>query len=253
MFLQRVKQVIKNRLDRHIFNIRPIKIPINKCVHFCGFRYGCGDYNPFESYINDLHCNNKDVARKRFITFLQHYRPKTMSTALGVSLSCNSPLWEFPWNKNASNCFDFKKGWMDDPNDIPDIITHYSPKGILSFRIEEHFMLLENAYWSIKKYGYQPIKFNNFIEVLRFDRKDGRSAFLALDGNNRLTALSVLRQHEVLCIQRRVVKECKIDNWPGVKNNLFSHEDALKIFEVYFHGNNNLITTQEATCIIDRC
>jgi len=73
---------------------RTIEIPIRNCVHFCGFRYGHGDYNPYESYATRLHYGeNLDAIRDQFIDFLQYYRPRDMGQALGISLSRNYPLW----------------------------------------------------------------------------------------------------------------------------------------------------------------
>lgn len=248
MFLQKIKNFIKKPIPE---KITTVNVSIDSCVHYCGFRYGREEYNPYETYIRDLHFAGKDIARKKFITFLQYYRPHTMAEAVGINSTINSPLWLYPWDKNLQSEFSNQRGWCEDPNDCPDIITHFSAKGILRFRIEQEFAWLENAYYSIKKMGYLPEKYNNFIEVMQLLKNDGQSSFLVLDGNHRISALSVLGEKEASCQILKKIYENNAEQWPGVKEKLFSHKDALAIFNAYFYGNHKYITAKEPAAIID--
>src|SRR5688572_26666666 len=103
---------------------RKILVPINECVHYCAFRYGCGAFNPYENYAFALTRGEPVVeARERFVDFLRHYRPRTLGEALGLELTRDYGLWQFPWLKGVRASNGIPHGWADDPDDFPDIIT----------------------------------------------------------------------------------------------------------------------------------
>lgn len=230
-----------------------IVVFINECVHYCGFRYGHDEYNPYETYINRLHYGvNNDLINYEFVEFLRYYRPYTLGEALGITLSKPYPLWTFPWNKFNITDFNLLKGWYNDLEGPPDILTHYCTKGIPYSRINQEIVWLERAYKSIKAFGYSPKKFRNFITVKRLRNLNGKNSYLVLDGNHRLSALSALGHKHIICkcSQSDDVYEGDINNWFGIKNSLFSIEDAKCIFHAYFNGNNNYRTTDTPAKLI---
>jgi hypothetical protein len=224
---------------------RTIEVPIENCVHFCGFRYGHGDYNPYESYATGLHSGESlDNLRHQFIDFLQHYRPRNMGQALGISLSKHYPLWLYPWKRFPKAKFALSNGWLEDPSQPPDILTHFSDRGILRWRIEEELRWMEHAYVSIKKEGYNPRLHRSYVTVRELRRKDRRGVFLLLDGNHRVSAMSALSFRSVLCKRLcfDIVHEERIESWFGVRKGYYTREDALSIFGAYFTGNHNYRT-----------
>ena len=229
---------------------RPLEVPINQCVHYCGFRHGVNEYNPYESYLSDL----KDqvpllVARRRFIDFLLYYRPHHLAEALGLAnLSQKYPLWKFPWER-----FDrkhWRKAWFPNPIDRG-ILTRFCGQGILSLGIEAEFVRLESALLSISTNDYQPEVYKSYARVRQLRRLDGKCAYILLDGNHRVSAMSVLGYRTVEVTRSAAdVWEQDCDRWPGVKRGLYSREDALKIFHAYFDGNHNYRTTTKPAKII---
>ena len=216
-----------------------IKVKIENCRHYCGFVYGRNSVNnPYQDYIVGLqNGENKEMLRNKFIDFLSLYKPQYISEALDVELSTNYPLWAFPWLQYTAESFSSTTNWHDDPFDVPDIITHFSDKGVLKYRLEEEFVWMEKAFASVKKNGYAPEKFNNYASVWQFITKSGESIYLLLDGNHRASALYAMGVSSFDCNLQHIFYESDIENWAAVKDAFFTIEDAKTIFYAYVKGN----------------
>ena len=238
---------------RSLFDFRTEKadVSIDACVHYCGFRYAQDEYNPYQTYAIELsHEVSKEKRRERFVEFLKYYRPENMTQALGITLSVPIPLWTYPWDRHMRHEFAQLRGWCKNPKDCPDILTHFSKKGILQSRIEEEFYWMERAYYSIKEHGYQPLKLKNHVEVLRLVKDDNRKSYLLLDGNHRVSAMHALGIKKVNVILRKSIYERECSNWYCVRKNMVLARDALNIFNAYFCGNKNYRTTRNPAQII---
>jgi hypothetical protein len=247
MFVSKVKKIFNG--------FKKIEVSIDQCVHYCGFRYGSGHYNPYESYLIDLTNNvSVKVARKRFIEFLLYYRPKHMSEALGfIKLSKEYPLWLYPWQSFHPSIFKPKRCWLDKPEDIPDILTHFCEQGILSYRIDQEFLWGEQALYSIAKKGYIPEKYDSFITTLQLLKEDGTSTYILLDGNHRVSAMSALGYKRIQVRQsyKSIVLEKNLSKWGSVIKKIYEVDDALLIFNAYFSNNFNYQTTNYPATIIE--
>lgn len=232
-----------------------LEIPIDECVHFSAIRFGTDHPHPFERYLLNLK-NGVPlvVARRRFVEFLLYYRPRDMGEAQGLSdLSRQYPLWLYPWQRiSARLVSSMEKGWCATPNSCPDVMTHFCELGIQSFRIDEQFYWLERAFHAMSENGYQPEQHGDYINVRQFCRLDGKCAYLLLDGNHRVAAMSVLG-YKTVQIERKstdIVFEKDCDQWYGVQQGFYTREDALKLFHVYFEGNQNYRTTDRPAKIV---
>ncbi|MDD2663765.1 MAG: hypothetical protein PHD19_08395 [Dechloromonas sp.] len=212
------------------------EIAIADCVHYCGFRYGRNEFNPYENYITGLADGHpQEDLRQRFIDFIRHYRPRDLGEALSVTTSHSIPLWLLPW-KSWRKLFR-PGGWQKSVADVIDIVTHFSPQGVKWDRIEEEFTWLESAFATIRDHGYQPEKYG-YIEVFELCAPK-ESRFLVTDGNHRLGALHALGEKRVrvrhpLCFSAH---RTRARYWPLVLSGHLSLRDALAIFDGYFHGN----------------
>ncbi|UAJ71508.1 hypothetical protein IQE94_10030 [Synechocystis sp. PCC 7339] len=218
---------------------KTILVPINKCRHYCGFKYASNSLNPYENYIFGLHQKiPKDVLRKKFQDFLIFYRPQSFGDLLNIKTSRHIPLWIYPWHKTT--VFDPQNGWIQDINNVPDIITHFCEKGIKKSKIEQEFLWLENAYQSISKHGYQP-KNHSFIQVFEI-RKDNQNVFIVKDGNHRLSALSALGQKNVL-VKKSLLESVdtkNIEGWEQIKAGNYTKQDAILLCDSYINGVNTV-------------
>jgi hypothetical protein len=229
-------------------------VPVADCVHYGAFRYGRGEFNPYENYAVALASGGPmDVAREQFVDFLRYYRPRHIGEALGVALSREYALWRFPWSLERPDPRTSPAGWAEAPNDVPDILTHFSACGILRARIEEEFSWLERAFHSIREHGYRPDRFTGHIEAQKLVAADGRTMHLITDGNHRLSALAALGQTTVVVRYRRrmTVKERALLRWPQVLTGSYSPEDARLVFRAYFDGNRQPRTTDVPAPVLE--
>lgn len=224
-------------------------VAVADCVHFAGFRYGRNEINPYENYVAALVRGEAvESARTCFIEFLQHYRPRHLGEALRVELERSYPLWYYPWSRRLPG-----PGWRDDPAQVPDIITYFSERGILRSRIEEEFRWLEQCLDSIRRNGYQPVRFSGDPKTRRLVAADGRVRHIVHDGNHRLAVLAALgvRKVPVRWVSLMTVHESDLLKWPGVVANGFTIDDARKIFRAYFTGNKVARTTAQPADLIE--
>jgi len=228
---------------------KDVTISLASCVHFTGFRYGCQRYHPYETYLIEL-VRSGDLAasRTRFTRFLRHYRPRHLGEALGIELSREYPLWFFPWLAEPPAA-----AWLADPMDCPDILTHYSVRGIPCSRIHEEYHWLERALVNIRQHGFQPMRFDSPIRVRILEHRDGQKVHLVLDGNHRLSALSALGRREVpvRLVRHHRVAESELMDWPQVRNGRFTVDDARAVLRAFIEGNQRPETTKEPAQILE--
>lgn len=219
---------------------RFMEVEIKQCVHYCGFRYGHGEYHPYETYVARLHRQEPlQQIREEFKQFLKFYRPHDMGQALGVNVSRKYPLWLYPWSSRLKYWRTKEMAaWCASPDQVPDIITHFSAAGVPGRNIEMEYGWLHGAYEAISVEGYKPEKYGYpHAQLLLGD--DNKIACLMLDGNHRVSTLSalgyeslVVRFHNSISIRIQ-----DIDKWMGVKNRFYTKDDAVSIFNAYFSGN----------------
>lgn len=222
-------------------------VSVAACVHYGGFRYGRGEYHPYETYLVDmLRDGNTGGARQRLLDFLRHYRPRDFGSALGVRLRTNQPIWRFPWSRAEPAA-----AWVERLADCPDILTHFLERGVPLGRLRQEFGWLEGALESVRRNGYQPGRFKNTVLARKLIRSDGGSAYLLLDGNHRVASLAALGVREVTltCPPWLAVWENRVATWPQVRRGLCPADDARQIFRAYFLGNAGYRTTESTAPI----
>lgn len=212
------------------------EVAITDCVHYCGFRYGRNEFNPYENYITGL-AEGRAIyeLRERFIDFIRYYRPRDIGEALGVTTKTSVPLWLLPW-KSWLKLY-CPGGWQESVENVVDILTYFSPRGVEWHRIEMEFGWLERAWRTISHDGYLPEQYG-YIEVFEL-RASAASRFLVIDGNHRLSALHALGKERVLVRQPRLFRatRSRARFWPLVLSGHIPYHDALAIFDGYFLGN----------------
>jgi len=246
MFFQRIEKILKRNIKHHFYDI-----PIAQCVHYCAFRYGSKCPPPYECYIRTLDCGRQTTARDEFIESLIYYRPGYMQEAIGITDSdLKTALWRYPWNNNT-DIFDLHKGWSECPNEPPDIMTHFSPAGILRFRIEQEFAWLENSYYNMKKNGFRNDFSNDSCRLYCLEDLSGTCRYIVENGNHRIAALAALGAQTVSAEIIRTIRASEVTRWPGVISGIFSREEALNIFNAYFSDTEHYRTTSIPAKVIE--
>lgn len=218
-------------------------VSIDRCLHFRGFRYGGFSNNPYEDYILGLHIASSGEGkgkkiRSNFIDAVLNSRVTSFSSALNISLEREYAPWIYPWAIRAA--FNISSGVLM-PQSNPDIISHYSPGGVLASHINREFLWLEQAYDAVSKSGYLPKKFGYI--TLQPLKMGNEFRYIVLDGNHRLASLHALGISEVEAIVKPI-KLCSLSRiklWPGVVSGRFTLSDAERIFLRYFEVKNREI------------
>lgn len=224
------------------------EVPISSCVHYCGFLYGGVQYNPYETYICGLHeAQSVEALRRRFLEFIQFYRPKSLGEAIGAQLTQHYPLWYWPWSRRRVQGCGY--AWVDDASEIPDILTHFCEDGVPLYRITEEFAWLERAYYAIGRSGYAPERYGFVCGLPIVYGKHER--IILTDGNHRTSALHAFgkRTLRVRVVTNDTVNVAQLHEWPAVQNGDFSVDDAMTIVEAYLSGNQRYVTTDNAARI----
>jgi hypothetical protein len=231
---------IKGRIRRLIDGPRDarlqlVSIPIDRCRHYNGYKYGSSAFNPYENYIVGLQQGgDRAVLRARFEDFLLHFRPRDLGELLQVPLSRQVPMWVFPWDARAP--IRPNGGWIETAAGVEDIITHFSEQGIQRSKIAGEYFWLERAFDTIAAQGYRPEQFS-YINVLEL--RDGHeSVYIVKDGNHRLSSLVAFGQTHVLVSRdpRETVDVARCGRWPHVMSGLYSPADARALVRAYFQG-----------------
>lgn len=246
---------IKGRIRRLIDRPRDarsqlVSVPIDRCRHYNGYKYGSSAFNPYENYIVGLHLGlDREVLRDRFEDFLRYFRPRDFGDLLQVPLSNSVPLWAYPWDADAT--IRPNGGWLDNVEDVPDIITHFSEQGIQRSKIEGEYVWLEGAYKTIATMGYQPRRFS-YITVFELRDHDG-SVFIVKDGNHRLSSLVAFGHTHVLVArdERETIDLSTHARWPHVVSGLYSAAEALALSRAYFRGVGDFPRSTSAATILD--
>lgn len=224
-------------------------VPVNACVHFCGFRYGGGAYHPYESYLRAVASGGKKAAAEaELIDFVRHYRPRNMGEALGVGLRRAYPLWLFPWSRRNP-----PPAWRRTVEECPDILTHFVEDGVARPRLEAEFAWLDRALASISEHGFQPEKFRSPILARQLVNEAGEAAWLLLDGNHRVAALAARGEQRVRVryLPLATVRETAVLRWPQVRRGVYAPEDARAVFRAYFAGNRSPRTVKTPAPIVE--
>jgi hypothetical protein len=231
---------IKGRIRRLIDGPREprlelLSIPIDRCRHYNGYKYGSSAFNPYENYIVGMQQGvDRAVLRARFEDFLRHFRPRDLGELLQVPLSRRVPMWVYPWDARAP--IRPNGGWIENAAEIDDIITHFSEQGIQRSKIAGEYFWLERALDTIATQGYRPQQFS-YINVLEL-RDGNESVYIVKDGNHRLSSLVAFGHTHVAvsCDASETVDLAKCVRWPHVVSGLYSVADARALVRAYFTG-----------------
>jgi len=234
--LRSIKGRIRRLIDRPR-EPRPqlVSIPIDRCRHYNGYKYGSSAFNPYENYIVGLQQGvDRAVLRARFEDFLLHFRPRDLGELLQARLSRAVPMWVFPWEARAP--IRPNGGWLETAESVEDIITHFSEQGIQRSKIAGEYFWLERAFDTIGRMGYQPEQFS-YINVLEL-RDGSESVYIVKDGNHRLSSLVAFgHTHVVVSLDlNETVDLARCAWWPRVVSGIYTVADARALARTYFNG-----------------
>lgn len=229
---------------------RAAVVPISRCRHFCGFRYGSDSFNPYENYLVGLHRGvPRGELRAQLEDFVRHFRPRSFGEVFGIELSRHVPLWVYPWDPAGRD--EAGRGWVAEPDDVPDILTHFCERGVLASRIDEECRWLERAYERMSAQGYRPRE-HSFAEA--FELSDARDrVYVLTDGNHRVGALAALGHQDVMIKVVRSVRfgDDVVPRWPRVRDGTYGERDAMALCETYIAGTSGFQRSVRPAAILE--
>lgn len=114
-------------------------------------------------------------------------------------------------------------------------VQFYGPVSVLKGTRE--LQRLKKTYNSIIKYGFQPNKFDGHIRGY-FLKYKNNYRFIVVDGQHRMAVLAALKYSKVPVtfhpLMPRIIEYEKLEDFPLVKNGIYSRKLAKKIFKSYF-------------------
>lgn len=226
---------------------RQAVVPIDRCYHYRGYRYGGFGLNPYEDYILGLAAGRELLElRNTFARSMLNNAPRNMGEALGLQMD-QVPPWEYPWDRAP------RTAWQPirDPAMNPDIVCHHCPAGVLASHVNREFEWLEASFQSIRSNGYRPDSLG-YIRCLCFVG-DELMSFLILDGNHRISALHATgARHVSVKVVPRTIRRSDAARWPRVIDGTYSIATALLVFDRYFaHSNPPLAHVNPTPLVID--
>ena len=220
-----------------------INYKLNDLITTAGQRLGSTDDPYFYALKNSIHFKKK----KFTISFVNHIKsiikyPRTASAALGITGSeklSSYPEWSLvlPWEKK--NIEETYKTYLQDF-----VNKRKKLKKLYKSSIEKEKLIYDNLAWeshaeqffdlyqSISNNGF---KDGNLISVNLFKYKNTFKCSLADDGNHRIRIAYIVGLKSIPLKVSKIIDFDDIENWMNVKNELYSLNDAKKIFIDYFN------------------
>lgn len=240
-FRSKSKKYINNSINSFNINLDNnfddfFKVDIKKMTSVNGSRFSSG-WDPLCNTALQL-INNQDIKIENLFLYkyFKSFHPKNLSEVFLInkksSLDKLNPYNRFyPWHTPYP------------PPEHQDFF--FGPKINYKDEIKLRTYRLKNIYELIKTYGYIPDEIDCIEGYVLTNENDYR--FIVTAGHHRsgvLSAMNILGNYSnevtVRFDQERISNKCfiinkkEVKNWPSVKNNFLSEEDAILMFDSYF-------------------
>jgi len=222
------------------------QIPLNKCVDINGFTFTPGDWQPFAAAIRE-YLENPELEYRGSILekFFQKFTPKNRQEQWAPHLEqgiypANKGWIGLPWIRVPGKTTSVAKKFETELTRNRGGNQHFGPNS-QKFGQEELGRIIK-AYQHMEK-GYQPELFPDGYINGYLLKKDDDYRLIVTEGQHRAAALSVLGYSEITAKvssdsnHMKLVDYNNAEYWPGVKNGLFSREDAKILFDVFFNAD----------------
>ncbi len=222
------------------------QIPLNKCVDINGFTFTPGDWQPFAAAIRE-YLENPELEYRGSILekFFQKFTPKNRQEQWAPHLEqgiypANKGWIGLPWIRVPGKTTSVAKKFETELTRNRGGNQHFGPNS-QKFGQEELGRIIK-AYQHMEK-GYQPELFPDGYINGYLLKKDDDYRLIVTEGQHRAAALSVLGYSEITAKvssdsnHMKLVDYNNAEYWPGVKNGLFSPEDAKILFDVFFNAD----------------
>ena len=168
-----------------LLKIRLINLDQIVTIFGQGFTPGCN--HPLVETIKAYKNNPKiKYTKTKLYTFHKNFAPKNTNEALGIKSKTTLPIFKYPWGYfrlNARKKSQITSGFCGPSSDQ---------------LISNEFNKIISLYNDIKDNGYKTITKRSIIGGTFLIKNNGKKKFVVLQGNHRISVLSVLGQKKVL-------------------------------------------------------
>lgn len=234
------KDILNCKLvDKNIFNLENI---IKDNIFYVNIK-------KFTGFEGNYYFNGKDPLVKTSLELLENKNKKIMSTSLYKYFNNFQPknyrdLYNLsPENKlNKILSTQYFRPWLHKKPTPEFRAGLFGPKDISS--IELRLVRLKNLITNIRQYGYIPNSRDIIEGYILLKSDDYR--FIITGGHHRIGVLTsfyiknignyenILVKYENKRSQVKIVRECDVEKWPGVKSGYINKESALEFFNSHF-------------------
>jgi len=223
-----------------------------------GFSLGPGGWHPFTALLDGIgNADHDDLRPTDFERFLLDSRVNAVRDLNDVlDLSAEPRRFEdrarfwlgtYPWGGLAAA--DIGRpgpafGWAYDQATGSSTRSLWGVDRTIWYRPESRSTManerrLTRELMASMKRGYRPIKARGFPRLTVLRRSNGDFRAVIVDGHHRLAVLAHLGASAAVIEVEAVVDEGDVDCWHAVRHQRCSPEDALAVFEAFFHLNGS--------------
>ena len=221
-----------------------INYQLKDLITTAGQRMGSDEDPYYFALKNSIHLKKREQFIDSFVNSIKQIikSPRTASEAIGKteSLKLSSyPEWALvkPWeDKSIDKIYKtYLKNFVSKREKLKKLYQSSNEKNNIIYNNlawESHAEQFFDLYQSISNNGF---KEDNLISVNLFKYRNDYKCSLSDDGNHRIRIAYILGIKTIPFKISKVVDFNDIKNWANVKNELYSLNDAKKIFTDYFN------------------
>jgi hypothetical protein len=252
------------------------RIPIESVTNEFAFAFSADGWNYFRAIVAEYQKDpHVDLERSAFLRFFQHEQVRSVRYLNDILFLHDAEkrnrgfkfyLGTYPWSDHVGggpwgHHYDSVAG-----NSTRDLYGHraniwYKPGD--RHPIEREWKTTITLYESLKRRGYQPVRYRDLPEVTLLLRRDGEIRAVRYNGQHRLSILSQLGHKKITALipsvrsineslktwesfsdlpkvvydNEIVVRETDVEKWYYVRQGLCTTEQALEIFHAFFELN----------------
>lgn len=217
-----------------------LEVPVEKVTNIFGCNFGPNGWHPIVETIREYE-TNRDISFEETTLFKYHnnFEPSNTNSLLNASVYCNLPLFVYPWGT-------FSDGSLTTTKEANK--SRFCGPSSNEFISKEYVKIID-LYEKIKGTGYQPEVFpHSYMGGTVLKRKDGDFRFVVMQGNHRMAVFSFLGYNKIavrlIGQALHYVREEELLEWPGVRENLCTADDAQRVFDSFFEEDGQHIKSR---------
>ena len=241
--------IVRNLTILKLLPKTPLNVPftIGRTCRGISLEFGLKGDSSFKMTQNIFDCKSLEYTKNELFNDLKRERNKTAAEISGCYdnlILKEFPSWAFVWPWEKRSIYEkfkiypylLRQNREDKGMLFKNKNKYMKESEMFSLEMaESHVLQTYNLYKKIKNNGLKnPISYPTFY-VLKNNNK--WRWCMSGEGNHRVYILYLLGFKNFHGIVQSIIQKKKIHEWPNVKNGIFNIQEAGKIFDKVFEGN----------------